>query len=225
MSSPSNQPLPLPSVPPVRGQVITGTVAGFVDQGDDFLLNTSGGALLIDPDNRRADQLGLALGETVQVQVDDLDDGFEVDTRAIARADGTPILGQLSPTAPQPQGDRLLTLTGRPTLRWDDLSGEWFDARAYRDRFPDVARSPLPSLQHFVNHGAIEGRDRTLFDEPFYLAQNPDVQLAQQAGTLRSGWEHFVFHGATEGRLPTPLATPALVNNMAQTFQQLKVGL
>ncbi|GAB4357116.1 MAG: hypothetical protein Fur0042_26500 [Cyanophyceae cyanobacterium] len=224
MSSPSNQPLPLPSVPPVRGQVITGTVAGFVDQGDDFLLSTSGGALLIDPDSRRADQLGLALGETVQVRVDDLDDGFEVDTRAIARPNGTPILGQLTPNPTQPQGDRLQNLTSRPNLRWDALTGQWFNAQDYLNRFPDVARSNLPALQHFVNHGAIEGRDTTLFNEPFYLTQNPDVQLAQQAGAVRSGWEHFVFHGAAEGRLPTPLATPALVNNMAQTFQQIQAS-
>jgi hypothetical protein len=224
MSTNVNSPQLRSAAIPAQGQVVTGTVAGFADQGDDFLLNFPGGSLLIDPENVRADQLGLVLGEAVQVRVDDLDNGFEVDTRAIARPDGTPILGQLTPAPGQPQGDRLLNLTSRPTLRWDALTGEWFNAQDYLNRFPDVARSNLPALQHFINHGAIEGRANGLFDEPFYLAQNPDVQRAQQAGSLRSGWEHFVFHGATEGRLPSPLATPALVNNMAQTFQQIQLG-
>ncbi len=39
-----------------------------------------------------------------------------------------------------------------------------------------------------------------LFDEASYLAQNPDVAAAIQAGSLRYGFEHFVLKGIDEGR-------------------------
>lgn len=209
------------------GQVITGTVAGFVDRGDEFLLNTSNGQWRIDPEDVRADRLGLSLGETVNVQVWDWesDDPREIETRAISRANGTPVLGQVYATAaPIYQADRLQSLTSRPGLQWDQLTGQWLSPQGYLTQFPDVARSNIPALKHFVNSGAVEGRAPNLFNEQFYLDQNPDVRLARQTGIVRSGWEHFVFSGAAEGRLPAPNATPDLVKSMANTFQRLQVG-
>ncbi|MFC4170476.1 Ig-like domain-containing protein [Microvirga sp. GCM10011540] len=42
------------------------------------------------------------------------------------------------------------------------------------------------------------------FDEGYYLAQNPDVAAAVQAGALASGQEHYLKFGAQEGRSPAP---------------------
>ena len=39
-----------------------------------------------------------------------------------------------------------------------------------------------------------------LFDETFYLAQNPDVAAAVQSGQLASGHQHYAMWGAGEGR-------------------------
>lgn len=39
-----------------------------------------------------------------------------------------------------------------------------------------------------------------IFDEQFYLANNPDVKTAVQAGKFSSGREHFEKHGLKEGR-------------------------
>ncbi|OKH38076.1 hypothetical protein NIES2119_10975 [[Phormidium ambiguum] IAM M-71] len=40
-----------------------------------------------------------------------------------------------------------------------------------------------------------------IFDEQFYLANNPDVQAAVKAGTFSSGREHFEKFGLEEGRV------------------------
>jgi hypothetical protein len=39
-------------------------------------------------------------------------------------------------------------------------------------------------------------------DEDWYLAQNPDIAQAIEAGTTASAKQHFVDHGYFEGRLP-----------------------
>ena len=44
-----------------------------------------------------------------------------------------------------------------------------------------------------------------LFDEEFYLTQNPGVREAVEAGILSSGFEHFINFGQFEGRGPSPL--------------------
>jgi hypothetical protein len=43
-----------------------------------------------------------------------------------------------------------------------------------------------------------------LFNEVWYLAQNPDVAAAVKAGTFSHGFEHFLRHGAQEGRAAAP---------------------
>jgi hypothetical protein len=40
----------------------------------------------------------------------------------------------------------------------------------------------------------------SLFDEAFYLAQNPDVAAAVAAGEFSGGLHHFLLHGQSEGR-------------------------
>ncbi len=80
-----------------------------------------------------------------------------------------------------------------------------FDGALYLDRNPDVARSGMNPLVHFLRHGAAEGRDpHPLFSTAFYLDRNPDV--------ARSGPNplvHFLKRGAAEGRDPHPLFSTA----------------
>jgi SAM-dependent methyltransferase len=42
------------------------------------------------------------------------------------------------------------------------------------------------------------------FDETFYLAANPDVKSAVEAGAFTSGWDHYRKHGRQEGRICAP---------------------
>lgn len=41
-----------------------------------------------------------------------------------------------------------------------------------------------------------------VFDEQYYLQQNPDVSAAIQRGSISNGWEHFQQYGWREGRDP-----------------------
>ena len=44
-----------------------------------------------------------------------------------------------------------------------------------------------------------------LFDETYYLAENPDVASAVKAGIFTSGYQHFLLSGDKEGRNPNSL--------------------
>lgn len=55
-----------------------------------------------------------------------------------------------------------------------------------------------------VNEVVINGIELSdLFDETYYLAQNPDVAAAVAAGLIPSGYEHFINNGLFEGRSPS----------------------
>ncbi len=76
-----------------------------------------------------------------------------------------------------------------------------FNASWYLARYPDVAAAGLNPLEHFIAHGASEGRDpNPLFDTDWYLTRYPDV-AADGVNPL----EHFIAHGTSEGRDPNPL--------------------
>ncbi|NET74671.1 hypothetical protein [Okeania sp. SIO1F9] len=84
------------------GTTINGIVGGFIDNGEDFTLNFSGGSVIVDPFPVNANQLGLNIGEPINVVVAEFD-GLEVDTGFISRSDGVVILGnQAILTPPQP---------------------------------------------------------------------------------------------------------------------------
>jgi hypothetical protein len=44
----------------------------------------------------------------------------------------------------------------------------------------------------------------SLFDEHYYLQQNPDVAAAVAAGTFATGYDHFIKYGQYENRSPSP---------------------
>jgi uncharacterized Fe-S cluster-containing radical SAM superfamily protein len=91
------EPNPLAGLFP--GATVTGVVGGFVDNGDDFTLNWSGGTTIVDPTPLDADQLGLMIGETVNVFVGEFD-GLEIDSPSITRPDGSVVLGGNQPVLP-----------------------------------------------------------------------------------------------------------------------------
>lgn len=71
-----------------------------------------------------------------------------------------------------------------------------FDADWYLEQNPDVAVAGLDPAEHYLLHGAAEGRDPgPWFSTAFYLTNYPDVAAA---GT--NPLVHFVRHGSEEGR-------------------------
>jgi GT2 family glycosyltransferase len=76
-----------------------------------------------------------------------------------------------------------------------------FDATYYLERYPDVERSGLDPLAHFLWCGAREGRQpHPWFDIRYYATSNPDV-----VGAGANPLVHFLRYGWKEGRRPNPL--------------------
>lgn len=73
-----------------------------------------------------------------------------------------------------------------------------FDDGYYRDANPDTASYAGTALEHFVRHGAAEGRrPAEWFDSVFYAREYPDVPADR-----RNVFAHFIQYGMAEGRLP-----------------------
>lgn len=72
-----------------------------------------------------------------------------------------------------------------------------FNAKWYLVQYPDVAVGGMDPVDHYVYHGAAEGRNPSLeFDTSYYLDNNVDVA---EAGI--NPLYHYVKYGMTEGRL------------------------
>lgn len=83
------------------------------------------------------------------------------------------------------------------------LSG-FLDPQWYIERYPDVPPSYMTPLDHYMAHGAYEGRSPgPNFDGAWYLAQYPDLAVGAAARTLNP-LLHYLDHGAVEGRKPAP---------------------
>lgn len=85
------------------------------------------------------------------------------------------------------------------------VSVPYFDVAFYLDSNPDVLAAvslgQTTAFEHFVNHGAKEGRSPTaLFSATAYLIAYSDVADAVGAGQIHSAWDHFVTYGVLEGR-------------------------
>ncbi|NEP72233.1 MAG: hypothetical protein F6K25_07190 [Okeania sp. SIO2G4] len=93
------------------GSTISGIVAGFVDNGEDFTLNFSGGSTIVDTSPLDANQLGLNIGDPVNVLVAEFD-GLEIDTIFMTRPDNSIILGSQTPPLPAPPQAALDPITG-----------------------------------------------------------------------------------------------------------------
>ncbi|TDK39134.1 glycosyltransferase [Rhizobium deserti] len=84
-------------------------------------------------------------------------------------------------------------------------SGE-FNRDFYNQQYPDVARSKIDPLRHYIRYGAGEGRNPSArFDTQFYMSANPDV-----ASSGLNPLFHYVVHGKIEGRSAAPAGTSSL---------------
>jgi O-antigen biosynthesis protein len=75
----------------------------------------------------------------------------------------------------------------------------------YLDKYPDVAAAGVDPLQHYLRHGAAEGRDPgPKFSTRGYLARYTDV-----AESGINPLVHYIRHGKDEGRVATPFTGSA----------------
>jgi hypothetical protein len=85
-----------------------------------------------------------------------------------------------------------------------------FDEEQYQVCNPDVAeairqKAITSGREHFINVGYFEGRTGgTAVLETWYLARNPDVAAAKQAGKVLSAEMQYRMAGAREWREPNP---------------------
>lgn len=80
------------------------------------------------------------------------------------------------------------------------LTSEFFDVDWYVRTYTDVAESQMNPAEHYLLHGAAEGRlPGPLFDGNWYLQHYPDVAKNNMNPLL-----HFVMYGQQEGRTSSP---------------------
>ncbi|HKN87411.1 MAG TPA: hypothetical protein VJV04_11160, partial [Nitrospiraceae bacterium] len=79
-----------------------------------------------------------------------------------------------------------------------------FSGEYYLARNPDVARTGMSPLRHYVEYGWREGRDpHPYFANDWYLFKNPDVSAAGLNPLV-----HYLSQGWKEGRWPNPVFDP-----------------
>jgi glycosyltransferase involved in cell wall biosynthesis len=71
-----------------------------------------------------------------------------------------------------------------------------FDEKWYLEQNPDVKKSGINALEHYMNYGVVEGR-APAFDGEWYLINYPDV-----AKSGMNPLEHYKKYGKAEGRHP-----------------------
>lgn len=80
-----------------------------------------------------------------------------------------------------------------------------FDEGWYLQAYPDVKAAGLDPLEHYIEHGAFEGRWASpLFHSDYYLNRYHDVQHARVNPLI-----HYIEHGENEGRRPSSFFDPA----------------
>ena len=75
-----------------------------------------------------------------------------------------------------------------------------FDAKWYLETYPDIGGGGMTPLEHYIRHGAAEGRDpNPYFSSSWYLETYPDAVDANQ-----NPLQHYFERGWKEGRDPGP---------------------
>jgi hypothetical protein len=77
----------------------------------------------------------------------------------------------------------------------------YFDAAWYLAEYPDVLEAGYSPAEHYLHHGAAEGRDPgPNFSTAYYLRNAPDIAEAGMNPLV-----HFAQYGKAEGRLPSAI--------------------
>jgi len=83
-----------------------------------------------------------------------------------------------------------------------------FNTDYYLDHYPDVKKTGLDPILHFINFGWKEGKNPSdMFNTSYYLKNNEDVAI-QNINPL----VHYIQFGRLEGRSPAPLMEDKLNN-------------
>jgi len=91
------------------------------------------------------------------------------------------------------------------------LTSEYFDVDWYLRAYPDVAENQINPAEHYLLHGAAEGRlPGPLFDGVWYLQRYSDVASVNMNPLL-----HFILYGQQEGRDSSPI----LLTNNSQEIE------
>ncbi|MGO3058630.1 MAG: glycosyltransferase [Halomonas sp.] len=79
----------------------------------------------------------------------------------------------------------------------------FIDEKWYMKRYPDVARSGLDPVVHYVKYGEAWGRMPSRFFDPrYYVNTYPDVAESSESPLM-----HYLMHGIHEDRLPASKVT------------------
>ncbi|WP_252107382.1 MULTISPECIES: glycosyltransferase [unclassified Halomonas] len=79
----------------------------------------------------------------------------------------------------------------------------FMDEKWYMKRYPDVARSGLDPVVHYVKYGEAWGRMPSRFFDPrYYVSTYPDVAQSGESPLI-----HYLMHGIHEDRLPASKIT------------------
>jgi GT2 family glycosyltransferase len=95
-----------------------------------------------------------------------------------------------------PPAEHFLNLDEAAATRpaWARFDAAWYLARHAEAK--DHCRSAADALPYYLEIGVQLGHSPSpLFDESWYLAQNPDVHELVRGGKYRSGFDHFCQHG------------------------------
>lgn len=95
------------------------------------------------------------------------------------------------------------------------MSSEYFDLAWYVSKYSDVAESGVNPAEHYLLHGATEGRlPGPNFDGNWYLSQYSDVAESNINPLL-----HYILFGAQEGRSTSLKLLPHLAAVVADNVQ------
>jgi len=99
----------------------------------------------------------------------------------------------------------MTAMTDHDALAEEIVASGLFHAEWYRRTYPDVDKSGLDPLMHFVRFGMLMKRNPGPgFDSRFYLVRYADVAKANVPALL-----HYLRFGKTEGRAALPAEAAA----------------
>ena len=118
------------------------------------------------------------------------------------------------PRLPLPIFDSYDTMTESNLAYIEILESGLFSAVWYLDQYQDVADAGVDPVQHYLSHGAAEGRDPgPEFSTIGYLERYPDVVKAGVNPLL-----HYLRGGKAEGRTTSPFTNP---HNTKRAYRNL----